>query len=107
MEINYENKEIEDFILFGIAESRPYSKWRSNRQLRQDIDKVMKILTIADNCTELQLYKALHYEQLRYDRIGQSSVRLGFKSKFRLIFTEHNNGITINIIEISEHYGDK
>lgn len=107
MEINFENKEIEYFILFGIAESRPYSKWRSNRQLRLDIDKVMRALTIADTCAELQLYKALHYEQLKYDRIGQSSVRLGFKSKFRLIFTEHNNGIMINIIEISEHYGDK
>lgn len=107
MEINFENKEIKDFILSGTAESRPYSKWRSNRQLRLDLDKVMRILSTVDNCAELQLYKALHYEQLKYKRIGQSSVRLGFKSKFRLIFTEFNNGIVINIIEISEHYGDK
>lgn len=107
MEIKYENKEIEAFIMSGIADSRPYSKWRSNHQLRMDIDKVMRILSVAENCSELPLYKALHYERLKYDRIGQSSVRLGFKSKFRLIFTELNNGIIINIIEISEHYGDK
>ena len=107
MEINFDNKEIRDFVLSGIADSRPYSKWRSNRQLRLDLDKVMRILSTVDNCNELQLYKALHYEQLKHDRKGQSSVRLGFKSKFRLIFTEVNNGIVINIIEISEHYGDK
>lgn len=107
MEIRFENEEIREFILSGKANDRPYSKWRSNRQLRLDLDKVMRILAIVDNCSELQSYKALHYEQLKYDRSGQSSVRLGFKTKFRLIFTELNDGIVINIIEISEHYGDK
>lgn len=107
MEIRFENEEIREFILSGKANDRPYSKWRSNRQLRLDLDKVMRILEIVDNCSELQSYKALHYEQLKYDRSGQSSVRLGFKTKFRLIFTELNDGIVINIIEISEHYGDK
>lgn len=107
MEINFGNNEIKNFILDGIAETRPYSRWRSNRQLRTDLDKVMRILSTVDNCAELQLYKSLHYEQLKFDRIGQSSVRIGFRSKFRLIFTELNNGIVINIIEISEHYGDK
>ena len=107
MEINFENEEIREFILCGKADSRPYSKWRSNRQLRKDLDKAMRILSVVDNCSELQFYKALHYEQLKYDRSGQSSIRLGFNTKFRLIFTELNGGIVINIIEISEHYGDK
>lgn len=107
MEIYFENEEIREFIIAGKANSRPYSKWRSNRQLRLDIDKAMRILEIVDNCSELQSYKALSYEQLKYERRGQNSIRLGFKTKFRLIFTEHKDGIVINIIEISEHYGDK
>lgn len=72
MEINFENKEIQDFILYGIAESRPYSKWRSNRQLRLDIDKVMRILTVAESCDELLIYKALHYEKLKLTGLGKA-----------------------------------
>ncbi len=107
MIIEYENEEIKEFILHGTAIGRPYTKWKSNKQLRNDLDKVMEILTLADNCCMLHTLKSLHYEQLKFDYAGRSSVRIGFKSKFRLIFTELENGIKINILEISEHYGDK
>ena len=107
MIIEYENEEIKDFILHGNASSRPYSKWKSNKQLRKDLDKVMGILTLSENCSMLNFFKALNYEHLKHNYEGKSSVRLGYKSKFRLIFTEFENGIRINILEISEHYGDK
>ena len=67
----------------------------------------MRILSVANACNDLHNYKALNYEPLKYDKIGMSSVRLGFTSKFRLLFEELENGIKISIIEISEHYGDK
>ena len=107
MIIEYENEEIKEFILHGNALGRPYSKWKSNKQLRKDLEKVMRILSSAVDCNMLHCYKVLNYEQLKYDLLGKSSVRIGFKSKFRLIFTELETGIKINIIEISEHYGDK
>lgn len=107
MRIEFENNEVKDFILFGRCQGRPYSKWKSNSQLRKDIDKVMRILNIAQSCKDLYNYKALNYEPLKYDKNGMSSVRLGFTSKFRLLFEEFDKGIRISIIEISEHYGDK
>ncbi len=107
MHIEYDNEEIKNFILYGVASGRPFSKFKSNRQLRKDLDRVMRILSIVDNCNALCNYKSLNYETLKYDLSGLSSVRLGHTSKYRLIFTELNEGIRINIIEISEHYGDK
>lgn len=107
MKIDYDNDEVESFIKYGLAVGRPYTRWKSNKALRTDIDKVMRILLTVDNCSLLHNYKSLNYEPLRYDLAGKSSVRLGYKTKFRLIFTELEDGIRINIIEISEHYGDK
>lgn len=107
MKIDYDNDEVESFIKYGLALNRPYTRWKSNQTLRRDIDKVMRILTTVDDCSSLYNYKSLNYEPLKYAMAGKSSVRLGFKTKFRLIFTELEDGIRINIIEISEHYGDK
>lgn len=107
MKIEYQNEEIEAFIKYGIAKSNPYRKWRSNEALRRNIDKVMRILMGCSKCEELKNYGQLAYEKLTFDRIGQSSVRLGYKTKYRLIFMEMESGILIRIIEISEHYGDK
>lgn len=56
---------------------------------------------------DLGRYGQLHYEALKYDFAGKHSVRIGYNSKYRLIFEEFDNGIRINLIEINEHYGDK
>ena len=93
MRIEFDNNEVRDFILYSRCHGRPYSKWKSNGQLRKDIDKVMRILSVANACNDLHNYKALNYEPLKYDKIGMSSVRLGFTSKFRLLFEELENGI--------------
>ena len=107
MTIDFENEDIRNFILENRANNKPYSKMRSNMQLRKDIDRVMRILNTVDSCNDLHVYKSLHYEALKYNLSGYSSVRLGFTTKYRLIFTEHDEGIRICLIEISEHYGDK
>lgn len=107
MTIEFENEDIRNFILENKAKNKPYSKMKSNKQLRTDLDRVMRILTIVDSCNDLHGYRSLHYEALQYDLSGFSSVRLGYTTKYRLIFTEHDEGIRICLIEISEHYGDK
>ncbi len=107
MIIEYENDDIKEFILNGTAIGRPYSKWKSNKRLRNDLDKVIQLLTLSESCNVLNSIRSHHYEHLKYDYAGKSSVRIGYISKFRLIFTELENGIIINLLEISEHYGDK
>lgn len=107
MIIEYDNEEIESFIKHGLAESQPYRKWKSNKELRINLDKVMVILHRVESCDGLRCYKSLNYEPLKYDLKGLSSVRIGYKTKFRLEFEELDYGIRIKVIEISEHYGDK
>lgn len=108
MEIDYDNEEIEAFILHGISESKRYRKFKSNRALIRDLDRVMRILLTVDSCKELENgYKALNYEPLKHGLQGYSSVRIGFNTKYRLLFKENEGRIRICLIEISEHYGDK
>lgn len=107
MKIDYDNEDIENFIKYGVAKKHPFKDFKSNGQLRKDIDRVMRILDQVDCCDDLYCYRALNYEALKHGLTGLSSVRLGFKTKYRLLFEEFEDGIRICIIEISEHYGDK
>lgn len=108
MEIEYDNEEIEAFICHNIAKSKKYKKFKSNSTLRRDLDRVMRILQVVDSCADLETgYAALNYEPLKYGLHGFSSVRIGFNTKYRLLFTESETRVRICLIEISEHYGDK
>lgn len=73
----------------------------------RDFVRVMSILRDTACVSDLRKHGKLRYEHLVGDRRGQSSVRIGFSSKYRLLFTEHETGLIINVIEISAHYGDK
>lgn len=108
MTIEYDNEELKAFILYKSACGKPYKKFLSNRKLLEDLDIAMIILDRVKSCHQLEnSYKSLNYERLKHDRQGYSSVRLGNRTKYRLIFTEDEERITICLIEISEHYGDK
>ena len=57
---------------------------------------------------DLKRMSFLHYEQLKYDYSGSSSVRLLKSYVHRLIFLEHEDGIELELIEIDDtHYGNK
>lgn len=107
MQIDIEDEELETFILTGNAKSKKYKKLKANKKFLFDLNKVMALLRKTENCALLSRYASLNYEQLKYDLSGFSSVRIGYKSKHRLIFEEYESGIRIKLIEISEHYGDK
>lgn len=107
MAIDFETEELKIFIQTNKAETKELRKLQGRKAIRQNLSKVYTILANAPNVESLRNIRSLHYEQLDRDREGQSSVRIGYSSPYRLIFTEHNNGIRINVIEISNHYGDK
>ena len=70
-------------------------------------ERAIQQLESAENLEELYRYKALNYEKLQGNKKGISSIRA--TQKYRIEFTEHNNGIdstiTIcNILELSNHY---
>ena len=84
-----------------------YKKLKSSATFHKYFKRVILIIKRSKDINELKINGALHYERLKYDLIGYSSVRIGFNTKFRLILKERENGIEIEAIEISEHYGDK
>lgn len=105
--IEYADSSIEEVITHHTSNDKRYRKLKSNASFWRDLDKVMAIIRSVTNVSELAYYSSLNYKHLRHDRSGQSSVRIGFTTKYRLIFEEFDGGIRIKLIEINEHYGDK
>lgn len=105
--IEYADIAIEELITHHKSDDKRYKKLKSNATFLRDLDSVMAILRVAANTSELSGFKKLNYEPLKHDLSGYSSVRIGFTSKYRLIFEEFDGGIRIVLIEINEHYGDK
>lgn len=108
LKIECEDIELSDLILKGrCTTNRLYKKLSSNASFKTDLAKVIKKMKMVNNVSELGDIGSLHYEALTGDMLGYSSVRIGYKSKYRLLFTEHEEGIVIKLLTISEHYGDK
>ncbi|MBO7246802.1 MAG: hypothetical protein J6V02_00445 [Bacteroidaceae bacterium] len=70
--------------------------------------RAVSIMYGVETVEELKLFSFLHYEKLRYMKEPLSSVRIVNGMVERLLFTEIENGIEVELIEIdSTHYGNK
>lgn len=107
MKVNFADEELKTFCKTGNSTVRLYKRLKSNSTFMRDLSKVLRILYNTESIERIKQIKSLNYEPLKYDRSGTSSIRIGYKSKYRLIFTEAESEIEITVIEISEHYGDK
>lgn len=81
-----------------------YKHYRSNAKFIRNLDKVIRYMEQAKNINAISAITSLAYERLTNS--PYSSVRVGYDTKYRLIFDEHEDKITLVLIEISEHYGD-
>ena len=102
MIIEFENEDIENLIHHKYT--GVYKKYKSAAKLIKDLDKVIKYLKMATDTNVLHRIISLHYEKLTNSIY--SSVRVGYDTKYRLIFLEGEDKITIQLIQLSEHYGD-
>lgn len=107
LRIEFADEELEALIINHKSNDKRYRKLKSNATFLRDLDAVMAILRAVTQTSELSKFKKLNYESLQYDLLGYSSVRIGYTSKYRLIFKEFDGGVRITVIEINEHYGDK
>ena len=105
--IEYADIAIEELVTYHKSDDKRYKKLKSNATFLHDLDGVMAILRATTSTSDLSRHKKLNYEPLKYGLLGYSSVRIGFTSKYRLIFEEFDGGIRIKLIEINEHYGNK
>lgn len=102
-----EDKDIEDLIIHGKNKGK-YNKLSKDKTFVDKLKKVYDILINVRDVGELKNFSSLHYEKLKYDYSGKSSVRIVNGRVERLIFTEKDNKIEINLLEINEtHYGNK
>lgn len=62
----------------------------------------------VESTEELKYFSFLHYEKLKYQKKPKSSVRLVNGMVERLLFTETDDGIEVELLEIDNtHYGNK
>lgn len=102
MLFDYVNEEIEALVNHRYIGK--YKSYKSNAKLIRNLDKVMRYIEAA---ADIKVVSRIH--SLSYDRLTNSpysSVRVGYDTKYRLIFEENEDKITLLLIELSEHYGD-
>ena len=102
MLFDYINEEIEALVNHRYIGK--YKSYKSNAKLIRNLDKVMRYIEAAADIKVVSRIPSLSYERLTNS--PYSSVRVGYDTKYRLIFEENEDKITLLLIELSEHYGD-
>ena len=98
--------DLGELILKGY--NRKYQDVARNSVLMKGLKRAVRIMESVASSDVLARYSFLHYEKLRYELSGYSSVRLSNSFVHRLIFQEEDDQITLHLIEIDDtHYGNK
>lgn len=104
MEINFEKEYLRELYESGKTSDK---KHRFQPQIIEKYQLRIKMLEQADSIEELFPINSLHYEVLKGDKAGISSIRVN--KQYRIEFTVKQilseTVITIcNILELSNHY---
>ena len=102
MRFEYKNEEIEALVNHRYIGK--YKSYKSNAKLIRNLDKAIRFIEQAADINAVSKIVSLAYKPLTGS--PHSSVRIGYETKYRLIFDEHEDKITLVLIELSEHYGD-
>ena len=98
--------DLKELLLTG--KNRRYQSVAKNNELFDGLMRAVDYMIAANKVDELKSASFLHYEKLRHNYSGLSSVRLSNRYVHRLIFQEYNDHITLRLIEINDtHYGNK
>ena len=107
MKIIFKDEALSELYSNGKTEDRKYKKLCKNKKLVEGYQRAV-IMYDVDSTEELRPFSFLHYEKLKYMKGPLSSVRLVNGMVERLLFTETEDGIEVELLEIdSTHYGNK
>lgn len=96
------------YELYVSGRSRKYKEVERNHLLMESFVRAVRIMTQVRDVAELRGYSYLHYEQLKYEWSGYSSIRLSNRFVHRLIFMETPDGLEVELLKIDQtHYGNK
>lgn len=106
MEVVFTDDVLRELYEVGTTKDSRYKKLCRDRRFVTAYVQVVDTLQSVGNVRELKNFSFLHYEKLRYR--PESSVRIIANRVERLLFTEHEDGVEIRLIEInSTHYENK
>lgn len=106
MKITFKDIALQELYETGKTKDRKYKQLCKNRRLIECYIRAVRVMCCVEMTRELKEYSFLHYEKLLYK--SMSSVRICNGNIERLLFTEINDGVEIELIEIdSTHYGNK
>lgn len=106
MIVEFQDEDLKELIEKG--KNNKYKKLSKDRKFIIQLVSVYNRLISVDNASELKVFSSLHYEKLRNNYSGKSSVRIANGRVERLIFEEFDGGIRIVLLELNEdHYGNK
>ncbi|MCR4738286.1 MAG: hypothetical protein K5846_09050 [Bacteroidales bacterium] len=106
MIVDFADDDLKELIEYG--KNNKYKRLSKDKGFCTALVSVYNRLLSVENANELKQFSSLHYEKLKYDRSGQSSVRIQNGRVERLIFEEFDGGIKIVLLELNEsHYGRK
>ena len=108
MKVNFKDDALEDLYKNGKTNDSKYKRLCKNKKLVAGYQQAVSLMYSVDSTEELKPFSFLHYEKLKYQKEPLSSVRLVNGMIERLLFTETQDGIEVELIEIdSTHYGNK
>ena len=104
MEVFFEQDYLYELYTTGKSKDK---KHRFQPQIVRKYVQIVKLMTELDNVNGLTKYGSLHYEHLKGDKNGISSLRVN--DQYRIEFTEDFEddkpvATICNIIELSNHY---
>lgn len=106
MDVIFIDDTLQELYETGKTKDSRYKKLCRDKGFVEDYIGVVDLMFSVDNVSDLKAYSFLHYEKLRHR--PESSVRIDNGRVERLLFTEHEDGVEIRLIEIdSTHYGNK
>ena len=106
MKIVFKDEALSELYETGKTKYRKYKQICKNKKLVNGYIRAVSIMYDVESTEDLKHFSFLHYEKLRND--PRSSVRLVNGLVEHLLFTETDDGIEVELIEIdSTHYGNK
>ena len=106
LNIIFKDESLEEIYQYGTTKDKRYRKLCRNNSFVMAFQRVIRTMEGVENTSKLSDFSYLHYEKLKHR--GQSSVRIKNDMVERLLFTETEDGLEIELIEIDRnHYGKK
>lgn len=108
MKVIFKDEVLLELYETGKTKDKRYKNYCKNKKFIDGYIRAVKTMHGVESTAELKLFSFLHYEKLKYQVEQRSSVRIVNGMVERLLFTETDDGIEVELIEIdSTHYGNK